>query len=680
MRASRLHSFLSRLLGRVAALGVLLFLTHCSSPESPALFVSDRNVTALNIPELDTAHLKSVPDSLSGWQLTWNPPLTPDGWQRTYVFFDSLNSDDQAQLRNGGPLGQVFSSKFAVIEGQATQFEVPTRLLSDSSSTCLNGCRGKLVPTTRDFYFTVWAQYGDGDIGQPIRYRFYLGDEYPPQLPAIRRFVGSDTALFTWDSVLDQAGRFIAPRAGNLRNVRWKLWRGLFQRDSARIRLVRDSSKAIGNQSHIWVTALADAPNPGDSAWTDSLSGPDTALANPGQFFLHLRGLRSFRAYTLVVQYVDRSGAPRTSTSTSTPQQFTTRDSLAPVGVGEVSIAPQSPTLATFRFAAPCDTFAANTVPLTASYPNRGIAKITALLHEARIDSVQIPGDSSVGRGASLEKGNWNWNGQQWSWRWGSFRPGSSDSVRFEVTDLSGNVQALPSAAWPFTMPVDPSIQGVSCPDGMVPVGAGTTVVGNATVPVETFCMQVWPYTDSSGRLPDSLTFEEATQACSRMGATVCTEPQWQHACEGQGDSTALHYGVTGLPASSDTLGLLQERCGLFSGNPSWLTQRDPRCIGPWGVHGLAGPVLEFVQGRYDTGALFAGVPVLKGGTWRLPSNLALSGATVPCRARTYPAWSDSVSVGGVKVPRPRPTLGKDIGFRCCRPPLSGAGRTSQPR
>lgn len=657
-----------------------MFLTQCSTTEPTPLFVSDRNVTALNIPELDTAHLKSVPDSLSGWQLTWNPPLTPDGWIRTYIFFDSLNSDDQALLANRDLRGQVFSTKFAVVEEQGTAFEIPTRLLSDNSTPCLNGCRGKQVPTTRDFYFTAWAQYGEGDIGQPIRYRFFLGDEYPPMLPAIRRFVGSDTALFAWDSVLDQQGRYIPPRAGNLRTIRWKLWRGLFQRDTARIRLVRDSSRSIGTQSHVWVKAMTEEANPNMVPWTDSLSGADTALANPSEFFLHLSGLRPFHAYTLVIQYVDRSGATRTSTSTSIPQQFTTRDSLAPVGVGNVTIAPTSPTRAEIRFTAPCDTFGANTVPLTAAFPNRGIGKITALLNEQRVDSVQIPGDSSVGRGIPLDKGNWNWDGLQWTWKWGSLQPGSTDSVRFEAMDLSGNIQLLPSPSWPFTMPQSPLVQGIICPAGMIPVGAGSTVIGNLTVPVPAFCMESWPHADTSGRLIDSTSLAEADQACNAIGAAVCSESQWQHACEGEGDATALRYGVTGLPAASDTLSLLQERCGLFSGNSNWLTLRDLRCIGPWGVHGLAGPVLEFVQGTYDTGALYAGVPVLKGGPWVLPTDLAQAGTSVPCRARSYPAWSDSVLVNGLKVPRPRTTLGKDIGFRCCRPALSGAGRINPSR
>lgn len=640
-----------------------MFLTHCSTTEVTDVFVSDRNVTGLNIPALDTARQRTLKDSLSGWQITWNPPLSPDGWQRTYVFFDTLTTDDATKLRNGGEIGQEFSAKFQVVPREVTSFDLPTLVFRDLPA-CPDGCRGIHAPTTREFWFTVWAQYGDGSIGQPIRYRLFLGDEYPPTLPAIRRHIGSDTAMFAWDSVFDQTSRFVSNQYGQLKSIRWMMWRGLYQRDTARIFLKTDSSKA----GDVW--SVADVARITDTAqWADSLT--DSSKINQPGFRLHVSGLRPFHTYTLLVQYVDRFG----KISTSTAQMFTTRDSLLPEGVSGITAAPVSPTSANILFSAPCDTFGPGTVPLTTNYPNRGIRWITAILNNSRVDSIEIPGDSTVGRNAEWANGNWSWKGNQWTWSWGSLDPGSLDSVTFEVSDQSGNTQAASTPSVRFQMGRSSAVQDLACLPGYTAVGAGFTKIGTDSTTVPAFCMETWPHATTSGRLIDSTSWTHAQSTCDSVGAQVCSEAQWQHACEGDGDSTALRYGVTGLPGSSDTIGLLKDRCGLFSGDSNWLTRRDPRCLSPWGVRGLAGPLHEVVSGAYSSDSNFVGIPIIKGGTWLLPSNPASAKSSVTCRFRNYPAWSDSIVVKGTKIPRPRSELGRDIGFRCCLPPTKLAGR-----
>jgi hypothetical protein len=646
-----------------------LFLTHCSTTDPTEVFVSDRNVTGLNIPALDTARMRGLGDSASGWQITWNPPLSPDGWQRTYIFFDTLTDDDVTRLRNGGELGQEFSAKFQIVSKEKTSFDIPTTVFKDKDRVaCPEGCRGMKAPTTREFWFTAWAQYGDGSIGQPIRYRLFLGDEYPPTLPAIRRHIGSDSAMFAWDSVFDQTSRFVSHQYGQLKSIRWMMWRGLYQRDSARIFLKTDSSK-VGD---VW--SVADVARITDTAqWADSLT--DSSKINQPGFRLHLSGLRPFHTYTLLVQYVDRFG----KTSTSTSQIFTTRDSLPPVGVTDIQVEPQSPTAANVGFGPACDTFIANTEPLTSKFPNRNIRWITAILNGTRVDSVEIKGDSTVGLGTEWSSGNWSWNKTRWTWTWGSLDPGSTDSIRFEVSDLSGNPQSTPTPTKIFTMPISPAITGLTCPAGYTAVGAGYTKIGTDTArtSVPAYCMETWPRT-TAGRFIDTTTWSQAQSTCDSVGGMVCSEAQWQHACEGDGDSTALHYGVTGLPGSDDSIGLLRDRCGLFSGDSSWLTRRDPRCLGPWGVRGLAGPLHELVSGSFGSDSNFTGVHILKGGTWLLPSNLATAKSSAACRYRNYLAWSDSILVKAVKVPRPRTGLSKNIGFRCCLPATGIAGRRTQ--
>lgn len=651
------------------ALGVLLFLANCSTTEVTDVFGLDRNVTGLNIPALDTTRLKTLPADKSGWQLTWTPPLSPTNWQRTYIFYDTLPSDEVAKLKNGGELAQDFHTRFATVPDSVLAFDIPTSVLTDTLD-CKSGCQGTKAPTSRAFWFTVWAQYADGNIGQPVRYRLFLGDEYPPTLPAIRRTIGSDTALFAWDSVFDQTSRFSTRQFGQLHSIRWQLWRGLYQRDTASVKL----TQLRHQDGEVWSKADVDLVRSATDtvAWIDSLAD-STAINQPG-FRLHLSGLRPYRTYTLLIQYVDRFG----KTSTSIAQAFTTRDSLPPEGVSGIKATALTPTLAEVSFSAPCDTFDRSGNALTSLYPNRGIQWITAILNGQRVDSLKIAGDSTIGAGTSLESDNWTWNGKTWIWTWGSMDPGSTNSVRFEVSDLSGNPQRSPTPATSFSMPRDPSVNGLSCDSGYTAVGKGWTLVGTDTVQVPAYCMETWPRS-TAGRLVDQTTWDAAVQTCAEENALVCSESQWQHACEGTGDSTALHYGVTGLPAASDSIALLTERCGLFSGDSSWLSRRDPRCLGPWGIRGLAGPLQEVVSGSYSSHAAFAGVHVLKGGSWLTPYNTTVAKASVACRYRNYPAFSDSVYVvtgtDSTKVPRPRTGLGKDLTYRCCKPLTAAAGR-----
>jgi len=651
-----------------------LFLANCSTTDVTDVFVSDRNVTGLNIPALDTVRLKTLPAETSGWQLTWTPPLSPTGWQRTYIFYDTLPSDEVSKLKNGGELAQDFHTRFATVPDSVHSYDIPTSVLTDTID-CKTGCQGTKAPTSRAFWFTVWAQYADGSIGQPVRYRLFLGDEYPPILPAIRRTIGSDTALFAWDSVFDQTSRFSTHRFGQLHAIRWQLWRGLFQRDTASVKL----TQLRHQDGDVWTRAAVDlVRSTADSgAWIDSLT--DSAAINQPSFRLHLSGLRPFHTYTLLVQYVDRFG----KTSTSIAQTFTTRDSLPPEGVSGIKVSPVTPTLAQVTFDAPCDTFDKSGSALASAYPNRGIQWITAILNGQRVDSVKIAGDSTLGQGTTFESENWTWRNSTWTWTWGSMDPGSVDSVRFEVSDLSGNPQRLPTPATTFTMPRDPSVSGLVCDSGYTAVGKGWTLIGTDTVPVPAYCMETWPRS-ANGRLVDQTTWEAAVQTCAEDQALVCSEPQWQHACEGVGDSTGLHYGVTGLPAASDSISLLTDRCGLFSGDSSWLSRRDPRCLGPWGIRGLAGPLQEVVSGSYSSNAAFAGVHVLKGGSWLTPFNATVAKASAACRYRNYPAWSDSVYVvtgtDSTKVPRPRTSLGKNLTFRCCKLlPVTAGRRISLP-
>jgi Sulfatase-modifying factor enzyme 1 len=617
--------------------------------------------------------MKTLPDSLSGWQLTWTPPLSTDGWTRTYVFFESLTADQAKALVNGADLPSGgLGSPYLILPAGALSLDIPTRYLTDSSNACMTkGCRGMAAPTTREFWYTVWAQYGSGDVGEPIRFRLFLGDEYIPELPAIRRDIGWDTAQFAWDSTFDQVSRFVPHQFGKLSQIRWKLWRGLYQVDSSLVRL-QSGASSIG---HAQSTALPEHHQPGDvSDWSDSLT--DSASINTPLTRLSLHGLKPFQTYTLVITYVDRFG----NRSPSTPQTFSTRDSLPPVGVTGISALPASPTLVNVNFQAATDSFSSAAIALRDAFPNYHIRWIHAILNGKRVDSLDLPNDSSFAKGQENASGNWTWSNNRWTWSWPSMQPGSTDSVYFLVTDLSGNLQTEAPEKYEIKMYVDASVANLGCPAGYTPVGAGRTFRRSGdTIQVPSVCMETYPHSDATLKPIISVTFEQAQAACAADGARLCSEWEWQHACEGNGDSTALLYGVASLTGTGDMSTLLKDRCGLFSGDSSWLLARDPRCMSPWGIHNMAGPVFEIVDSLYSTlDPKFTGVRILKGGPWEAAENYNPA-PTAACRYRNYPAYSDSINdtvqFAGNKIPRPRADFQRGFGFRCCRPATALSGR-----
>ena len=646
-------------------MGAFLLFDGCSSTTAPDAFSSDRNVTGLDVPILDTARMKSLPDSLSGWQLTWSSPLTTDNWTQTYIFWsDTLTTDQKNALANGSWTPPAGFPSYSVVPAQGLSLDLPTRAFTGTN--CPSGCRGTKAPIDKAFLFTAWAQYSADNVGEPVRFRLFLGDEYPPELMVPRRTIGSDSAVFAWDSVFDQTSRFVTHQFGQLSSLKWKLWRGMYQIDSALVKMQLLPS-TVGE---IRCTALSTPRSSDNSDWTSSVN--DSSLINAATTHLTILGLRPYSSYTLVLSFTDRSG----QTSTTTSLFFTTRDSLPPTGVSNLTDSILLPTSAAIFFQPATDSFDAHGNAVT-TQPNYHIASMVAILNGRRADSLALS-DSSFMAGSPSSSGNWNWDGSRWAWIWPTLDPGSTDTVTFEVTDKSGNVQATATAPLTVIMPKDSLVQKLSCPTGYTAVGGGWTRTSKGdTVRLSAYCMETYPHANASGTPRTDVTFDQAKAVCVADGGSLCSEWEWQHACEGVGDSTALQYGVLGLSGSShsDTVTLLKSTCGLLSGDSTWLTHRDPRCLSPWGIHNMAGPVFELVDSLYapsDTN--YTGVHILRGGSWKAASNSAASSAST-CRNRNYPAYSDSVTIGGTLVQRPMANFSQGFGFRCCHPASLAAGR-----
>ncbi|HQP33671.1 MAG TPA: SUMF1/EgtB/PvdO family nonheme iron enzyme [Polyangiaceae bacterium] len=183
-----------------------------------------------------------------------------------------------------------------------------------------------------------------------------------------------------------------------------------------------------------------------------------------------------------------------------------------------------------------------------------------------------------------------------------------------------------------------------------------------ARVPMR-FCMDRYEYPNTEGELPRVLTtWLEASQLCKQQGKRLCSESEFNFACEGE-DMLPYSYGFDRdaskcnqdkeyrLPPEEPLRPIADcmrdKRC---TATLAKLDQREPigshpNCVSPFGVFDLNGNANEFVMLRYKQPPNRS---ALKGGWWG------------PVRARCRP----------IVTHHDEKYLGYEVGFRCCSKPL----------
>ena len=158
------------------------------------------------------------------------------------------------------------------------------------------------------------------------------------------------------------------------------------------------------------------------------------------------------------------------------------------------------------------------------------------------------------------------------------------------------------------------------------------------------FCMDTREHTRPGESLPaNHQSFVEAARVCKEQGKRVCSESEWNFACEGE-EMRPYPYGFSRQPVCN------QDRDDLYENNPKRRVLRDlrapggahPQCQSPFGVLDLVGNLDE---------------PVLREGPHRYPFRNALKGGW----------W-----MAGRNRCRPATTAHDDhysdiqVGIRCC--------------
>ncbi|NUP05492.1 MAG: SUMF1/EgtB/PvdO family nonheme iron enzyme [Polyangiaceae bacterium] len=175
--------------------------------------------------------------------------------------------------------------------------------------------------------------------------------------------------------------------------------------------------------------------------------------------------------------------------------------------------------------------------------------------------------------------------------------------------------------------------------------------------PVAT-CIDVYEWPNKKGVLPEvMMTYREAQSSCRRIGKRLCTEFEWELACEGP-KTLPYPYGYAQEPGACvnekpyrpySESKLLSKRRAVVDDEVARLYQAEPsgsrpRCTSHFGAVDLVGNVEEWVStSRYE----WPHASSLKGGFWSK-------------------SWSGCRGTNDSHAPAFR---FYEIGFRCCSEP-----------
>lgn len=177
------------------------------------------------------------------------------------------------------------------------------------------------------------------------------------------------------------------------------------------------------------------------------------------------------------------------------------------------------------------------------------------------------------------------------------------------------------------------------------------------------FCMDKYEYPNKVGEMPRVLvTWEEASKLCKQENKRLCSESEFNFACEGE-EMLPYSYGFE-RDANKCNVDKPYKEPGDFAPRNFSTCERDKackagfdrldargaigeraECVSPFGVFDLNGNVNELVMLRYKEPPHRA---ALKGGWWG------------PVRGRCRPIVSH----------HDERYLGYEVGFRCCSKPL----------
>lgn len=228
--------------------------------------------------------------------------------------------------------------------------------------------------------------------------------------------------------------------------------------------------------------------------------------------------------------------------------------------------------------------------------------------------------------------------------------PGTQYRLVIQAVDSTGHLSepdSLTIATSAVRFPGADSL--ATCPPGFVAVPGGRFMLGDtASISgsderparfhvAPSYCIEALEHRDAAGAFVTRVTWQQAHDACRDMAADrltpadstwLCTEAEWERACEGAEPDLPLNYG---MQSERRTPGNVRYACNIGTADSAMAQSaalRDPSCISYDGALDMSGNLAEWVLDPYTT---------------------------------QYPALPESLSRG---VPHTTPAAGSRRGFR----------------
>ncbi|GHV13825.1 hypothetical protein AGMMS49938_08950 [Fibrobacterales bacterium] len=587
----------------------------CSDDSSGANFPFERTVLDVSVtPRCADGTFKP---GTACYLLQWRHPIEHNNLETYYIWLDTLTVKDsaqnisQAQMNAGTAV--AYSGKG---EGDSLNLtELISKYLERDS-----------------VHLAIWAKYKSGDQGAVQHLYIYFGDDIAP---AIVQFNDSASANRIWIDFMRPADQrdFYFPDVLNGAIAGYNVV--ITAQDAAEdIREAKVSASLAGNAiSSADLRKFYRFKNNGRAVAleaTDSKNarilrfalldgkGFDSENSENNNWKLEILGLKPEHSYSVSIVAWDSAGNP--SSAESGGRVIATTDSIAPLITDKFFLYADSndglPRLDSNRLILFWERSIDPLIKGCSQSSCSSFREVQTYIVEQwngktweSVPRISVIGDDYYGKRYSLADSvmQANTNGIYVSdtLRWVVHN--DTLILRIRAVDFSGHY----SAAWIDTVALSKGWAfQTDCPPNFVPVKRDSTV----------FCMEKFEHsasagggTSADGEFLHAVLYGEAVSTCKDEGYDLCTEDEWNAAC----NSGKSSYGVIEekgfLPSE-----FLFRYCGAGTGDSLGAISPNLRkkiCTSPDGVRDLPGQLQEWVKGKDSTGKE---TPILKGTSYMI--------------------------------------------------------------
>ena len=596
---------------------VLLALLACSDDNSNPTYPFTR--TVLDVSIVKRCKDGSFTPGANCYLIRWQHPYEKTDLQGYYIWIDTAVVKDSVQ--------KISQSQIDSVDAFVTY-----NSKSESDTLDLTDLISEFIEKRDSLHIAIWAKYSGGDQGAVQHLHIYFGDDVSPLMVSFNDSASSNAIWIDWIRPTDQrdfyfpdvmdgpiAGYNVNIRAENttedIRNSMVYIIAGnndlrYFERFNKDGRSVKLESIAR-NDPRFLRLAIID----GKGFVNDNLSA--------NNWKIEITGLKPERSYRIGIIAFDSAG----NESFEENRLIKTTDDIPPLIASKFRLYSDSgdglPRLDSNRlilfWPRSLDPLS-NQTQIQLDSTLRIPANYSPGLHYREVMSYsieQLNGKAweAIPRVSAVRDGYYNAryrpeNDSMKSNPSGEFvsdtlrwvSPGDTLVLRIRAIDSSGHY----SRAWIDTIAVSKGVLWQNkCPPNFAPVKMDDSV----------FCMEKLQHA-SNGKFEQNILYIDAKKSCENLGFNLCTEQQWNAACNSGGSG----YGIIeekneyGIFSPSEFLFMY---CGVGTGDSASannVSRRNKICTNPNSIRDLPGQLQEWVVGKGDSGD----VALLKGSSYAI--------------------------------------------------------------